>query len=203
MSIVMGARSAPGADHGRVGRHNDRRDRPVARAAGGPGGCAAVPGPLSRPAARGGVGGDHGLALRGPGVASDRRRRASRRAGGDRRAAGAKEAPQDRSRGRPASARAVDGRPAAGVVDPARAHPRPARTRAVAAHAGRSARRVAAADSRGALPPRLSAPQRHRSAYREGSRVAGRPRAAANRARAGHRRAADDRHAGHPARADR
>ncbi len=70
------------------------------------------------------------------------------------------EAPQDRSGRRQASARAVDGRPAAGVVDCARAHPRSARTRAVAPHAGRPARRVAAADTRGALPPRLSAPPR-------------------------------------------
>ena len=98
-------------------------------------------GRFSRPAARGGVGGDHRLAVRGPGAARDRRRGASGRAGGDRRSAGAQEAAQDRSGGRPPSARAVDGRPAAGVVDPARPRPRSPRARAVAPHAGRSARK--------------------------------------------------------------
>ena len=45
-----GPRSAPGADHGRVDRHGDRRDRPRARDAGAPRERAAVPGPLRRPA---------------------------------------------------------------------------------------------------------------------------------------------------------
>ena len=83
------------------------------------------------------------------------------------------EAPKDRSGRCQASARAVDGRPAAGVVDPARSHPGSPRACQIASHAGRPARRVAAADSRAALPPRLSAPPRYWSADRQRSRVAG------------------------------
>ncbi len=104
--------------------------------------------------------------------------RASGRAGGDRREAGAQEAREDRSRRRPAAARAGDGRSLAGVLGRARSHPRSTRACQVAPHAHRRARRVAAADSRGALPPRLPAPPRHWSADREGSRVAAKPRAA-------------------------
>ena len=114
-----GPRSAPGADHGRVDRHGQRRDRPRARDVGRPRERAAVPGPLPRPATRGGVGGDDGLAVRGRGVARDRCPGASGRAGGDQRAARQQEARQDRPRGRAALARAVDDRAAAGVVDPA------------------------------------------------------------------------------------
>jgi hypothetical protein len=50
-------------------------------------------------------------------------------------AARPQEARQERSRGRPASARGVDARAAARVVDPARSHPRSARAGAVASHA--------------------------------------------------------------------
>src|SRR4051812_10423570 len=54
----------------------------------------------------------------------------------------------------------LDDRAAAGVVDPARAPPRSARPGASASHAGRSARRVAAAHPGDALSPRLPAAQR-------------------------------------------
>jgi hypothetical protein len=67
------------------------------------------------------------------------------------------EARQERSRRRPPSARAVDGGAAARVVDSARSHSRSQGAGRVAAHALRAARRVAAADPGGALPPRLPA----------------------------------------------
>src|SRR5436309_1275325 len=75
-----------------------------------------------------------GLAVRGRGAASDRRRRAPGRAGGDGRAQGAEEAREGRPGGRSPSARAVDGQAAAGVVDPARSHVGLARPGAAAAH---------------------------------------------------------------------
>ena len=97
---------------------------------------AAVPAPLRGARARGRVGGDDGLAVRGRGAAARSAPGASGRAGGDRRAAREQEAREERSRGRPASARAVDGRAAAGVVDPARSPARSARAGPAAPHAG-------------------------------------------------------------------
>jgi hypothetical protein len=75
-----------------------------------------------------------------------------------RRAEGQEEAREDRLGRRPASARAAADRPCAGVVDPARAHPRSPRPGPHAASALPSADRVAAADARRALSPRV--PQR-------------------------------------------
>ena len=62
-------------------------------------------------------------------------------------------------------------RPAAGVVDPAGAHPRPARPGPDAASALASADRVAAADALGALSPRVPAATQpaHRSRSANGS----------------------------------
>ena len=91
------------------------------------------------------------------GAAGGRRGGASRRAGGDRGAAREQEAREDRPCGRPSSPRAADGRAAAGVVDPARSHPRSARPGEAASHADRAALRVAAADPGGALSPWLPA----------------------------------------------
>ena len=65
---------------------------------------------------------------------------ASGRAGRDRGASRDQEARQERSRRRAPPARAADGRPAAGVVDPARASARPARPGQAAAHARRARR---------------------------------------------------------------
>ena len=123
----------------------------------------------------------------------DRRAGAPGRAGRDGGAARDQEARQERSRRRAAPARAADGRPAAGVVDPARAPARPASPRQVAPHAGRSAPRVAAAHAGGALSPRRPAAQL--ADERRVARVAGGPGAATSRARADHRRAGDDRRA--------
>ena len=89
----------------------------------------------------------HAIGARGP----------SGRAGGDGGAARQQEARQDRPRRRAAPARAADDRAAARVVDPARAPARSARPGAPAPHAGRSARRVAAAHPGRPLSPRLPA----------------------------------------------
>ena len=115
--------------------------------------------------------------------------------------AGAEEARQDRPRRRPASARAVDGRAAAGVVDPARAPPRSARPGA-AAHT--------LVDQRGEWQQRIQAVLYHHGVpaarwllTREGARLAGEPQRCRARARAGHGRAGDDRRARRAARAAR
>src|SRR5450755_2868073 len=76
------------------------------------------------------------------------------RAGGDERAEGQEEAPQDRLGRRPASARVVVDRPAAGVVDRARASARSPRPGSLPAYAFSPADRMAAADAGGALSPR-------------------------------------------------
>ena len=181
-----GTRSASSADHHRLGGYRDRRGLKGARRAGGPRGRAPVLCPVSRPAAGGRVGGDDGLAVRGRGALPDRSDRASRRAGGHRCVARQQEARQERPCRRPASARAVDGRQGARVVDCAGAHPRPARARASAPHALRAARRVAAADPVGALSPRL--PEARGPDQPSRADVAGDPAAAGVRARADHGR---------------
>src|SRR5947199_208837 len=83
---------------------------------------------------------------------------------------------------RAAPARVADGRPIAGIVDPARAPARPARPGAASAHAGRCAPRVAAADAGGALSPRRPIPQL--ADDRGVARVAGAARTAGDGARA-------------------
>ena len=103
-------------------------------------------------------------------LARGRRRAASGRAGRSERAEGQQEARQDRPRRRAPSARAVDGRPVAGVLYRARAPARSPRPGQVASRLGRSARRVAAAHPRGALSPR--APAEGRAADRREPRVA-------------------------------
>ena len=70
-------------------------------------------------------------------------------------------------------------RPAAGVVDPARAHPRSPRPGPDPASALSSAHRVAAADARGALSPRV--PATPQPAHARESRVARRPEAPGRR----------------------
>src|SRR3954451_6048418 len=104
---------------------------------------------------------------------------ASGRAGRDRGAARHQEARQERPRRRAASARAGDGRATAGIVDPARAPPRPARAGPVAAFAGGAARRVAAAHPGRARSPRV--PAATQPDDRRRPRVA--PRRGAGRAR--------------------
>ena len=181
-----GTRSASSADHHRVGRHVDRRGLKGAGRACGSRRRAPVLGSVSRPAAGGRVGGDDRLAVRGRGAATDRSGRASGRAGGHGRVERQQEARQERPSGRQASARAVDGRPAARVLDPAGAHPRSARAGAPAPHALRAAWRVAAADPVGALSPRLPAARRPDQPCWAG--MAGRAAVAGVRARAGHGR---------------
>ena len=195
----IGTRSASSADHHRVGRHRDRRSLESAGRTGRPRGCAPILGSVSRPAAGGRVGGDDGLAVRGRGAAEDRSGCASGRAGGHGGVERQQEARQERPGRRPTSARAVDGRSAARVVDPARSHPRTACAGAPAAHAVRGPRRVAAAYPVGALPPRLPAargPDQPR-----GPGVAGSTAFAGVRARAGGDGAGDDRRARASARA--
>jgi hypothetical protein len=105
--------------------------------------------------------------------------------------------PKKRAKGDRADARhlrgAVDGRAAAGVVDPARPHLGSARAGAVAAHAVWAAWRVAAADPGGLVSPRL--PVAPLAAGRRAARVVGRAAAAGGRARAGDGGAGDDRRA--------
>src|SRR5205085_9752512 len=93
------------------------------------------------------------------------------------------EARQDRSDRCAASARAVDGGAAAGVLDPAGSHSRSTRPGQVAADAGQSALRVAAADPGGALSPWV--PTATRADVRGGTRVARRPAATGSRPAAG------------------
>ena len=112
------------------------------------------------------------------------------------RAARQQEARQDRPRRRAASARAVDDRAAAGVVDPAGAPAGSARAGAAASHPVRSARRVAAADPGGALSPRL--PAAPIADHRRRAGVACAAAAAADGARADHRRDRDGRRARGP-----
>ena len=133
-----GTRSAPSADHRGVDRHRrPARSRAQRVAPADRAGRAAVRRALPRSGARGRAGGDDGLAVRRRGVRRGRRAGASGRAGRDRRAARDQEARQERSRRRAPSARAADGRPAAGIVDPARAPARPARAGQAAPHARR------------------------------------------------------------------
>ena len=109
--------------------------------------------------ARGRAGGDDGLAVRRRGAAASRRGRCiwpSRRRPPP--GAGTRSAPRTTAPTR-GTARAGDDRTVAGVVDPARSHPRSARAGAAAALARRTARRVAAAHPGGALSPR-AVPQR-------------------------------------------
>ena len=153
---------------------------------------AAVLDAVRRPAARGGAGGDDGLAVRGRGAARDRRRGPLAEPAETAARRGQQEARQDRPRRRAAPARAVDDRAAAGVLDPARAPARSARPGPAASHAGRSARRVAAAHPRGALSPRLPAAHGLLTAENRGWLEG---LALPERARAGHRRAGDDRRA--------
>jgi hypothetical protein len=113
-----GTRSASSAYHRRVARHVDRRDVAQTDRAGRSCRAAPVRRRCPWPRARGSAGSDHRLALRRRGAPSGRRSGASGRAGRDGCAAGDQEARQKRSRRRPPSARASDGRAAAGVVDP-------------------------------------------------------------------------------------
>ena len=105
--------------------------------------CPTVRRPLPRPGARGRAGSDDRLAVRRRRAPGGRGAGASRRAGRDRGAARDQEACQERPGRRPAPARVADGRPVAGVVDPARAPARPPRPRPAAAHARRRAPRMA------------------------------------------------------------
>jgi hypothetical protein len=104
-----------------------------------------------------------GWAVRRGGAARDRRRAASGRAGGSQRPEGQQEASQDRPRRCAASARAADGRAAAGVLHRTGAPARSPRAGPAPACPGRSARRVAATRPRGALSPR--APAEGRTAH--------------------------------------
>src|SRR5215211_5052861 len=81
-----GTRPASSADHRGVAGHVERRAVAHADRAGGPCWRARLRCPFSRRAARGRARGDDGVAVRRRGAAGDRRGRASRRAGGDRRA---------------------------------------------------------------------------------------------------------------------
>src|SRR5215211_1513693 len=81
-----GTRPASSADHRGVAGHVERRAVAHADRAGGPCRRARLRCPFSRRAARGRARGDDGVAVRRRGAAGDRRGRASRRAGGDRRA---------------------------------------------------------------------------------------------------------------------
>ena len=157
MTIVMGLIST-GRRSQRSGLDTDDR-RGVANAdlAGAPGWRAPFLRGVPGSGARGRAGSDDRLAVRGGGVAAGRSRRSSGRAGGDGREAGEQEARQERPGGRETSARVVDDRPVAGVVDPARSHPRSPCSGAVAPHPVASARRVAAADPGSPLSPRMSA----------------------------------------------
>src|SRR5215211_3081893 len=81
-----GTRPASSADHRGVAGHVERRAVAHADRAGGPCWRARLRCPFSRRGARGRARGDDGVAVRRRGAAGDRRGRASRRAGGDRRA---------------------------------------------------------------------------------------------------------------------
>jgi len=178
-----GTRSASRADHWRLAGHRHRRSVQSARGAGRPGERGPVPGAICQRGAGGRVGGDHGLAVRGRGAAPDQSRCASGRARGHRRAARSQATCQERPRRCPSPARAVDGRPAARVLDRAGAHPRSARPRPVAPHAVRAARRVAAADPVSPLSPWLPAARRSAQPRRIGVVVC--PAAGSQRTRAG------------------
>jgi hypothetical protein len=155
-----GTRSASSKDHGGLAGHRQRRTWARACHSGVSRGGPAISGPVRRPAARGGTGGDDRLAVRHRGTARHRRRRASGRAGRDRGAARPQEARQDRPRRRAPLARVVDDRPVARVVDPTGPPARSARQGPAASHAGQPARRVAAAHPGGALLPRPAAAPR-------------------------------------------
>ena len=135
--------------------------------------------PLPGRGSGGGAGGDDGLAVRGRGARAGRRGGALGRAGRGGGVEGQEEARQDRLGRCPASAGAVVDRPAAGVVDPAGAHPRSPRPGPDAASALSSADRVAAADALGALSPRV--PATAQPALARESRVDRRPDAPGRR----------------------
>ena len=174
--------------------------------AGGAGGPRRVCGSsfaVRRRGAGGRAGGDDRLAVRGRGAASGSVRRCiwpSRRRPAALR--GQEEAREDRPGRRAASARAADDRAAAGVVDPAGAHPR---SRAPGCGCGTRSRSSAASGSSGSR--RCSITTAARSARdlltARRARVARRAAAARRRARAGHDRAGDDRRARRPDRAVR
>ena len=175
---------------------DDGRDRAGAGSAGAPGAGAPVPGAVRWRGARGGAGGDDGLAVRGRGAAPrsapgciwpSRRRRA--------RCAGNKKRREDRPGGRQASAGAVDDRPAAGVVDPAR-HILDLRARVRLRHT--------LVDQRGEWQQRIHAVLYHHGLRHrrdlvlltaDGRAWLEQAAVARDRARADHGRAADDRRA--------